>query len=157
MSWRQPPLPREAFSYRQDPRIPAFLDDKPIIVFDGYCALCSSFTQFVLRHDSSRIFRFLAAQTPLGAALYQHFGLDPVAQETIILLKDGRAHYKSDSAIRIFKRLGLPWSLAGAGAWLPEPLRDPVYELIARNRFNWFGRRTSCFLPNPAEADRFIA
>lgn len=157
MSWRQPPVPRDAFAYRDDPAVTAFADDKPIIIFDGNCVLCSASMQFILRQDRNRIFRFLAAQTPLGAALYRHFGLDPAAQESIILLESGQAYYKSDCAIRISGRLGLPWSLIKAGAWLPEALRDPVYELIARNRFHWFGRRTSCFLPDPAEADRFIA
>jgi predicted DCC family thiol-disulfide oxidoreductase YuxK len=62
--------------------------------------------RFVLRHDRRRRIRLLAAQTPLGAALYRHLGLDPVDYETNILIEDGRAWFKSEGSIRIFERLG---------------------------------------------------
>ena len=65
------------YSYRDDPAVPTFPDDQPIVVFDGYCALCSGWAQFILRHDERRIFRLLPAETPLGRALYLHYGLDP--------------------------------------------------------------------------------
>jgi predicted DCC family thiol-disulfide oxidoreductase YuxK len=157
MSWQKAPLTREPFGYRSDPSVPAFSDDHPIIIFDGKCVLCSSFAQLILRQDRKRDFRLLAAQTAIGGALYAHFGLDPVAQETIILLEDGRAWFKSEAAIRICGRLGFPWSLVRVASWLPEALRDWLYDIVARNRFNWFGRRTSCYLPDASEADRFIA
>ena len=86
--------------------MPGFADDKPIIIFDGKCVLCSRWARFVLRHDRRRRFRLLAAQTPLGAALYEHYGLDPISYETNILLEDGRAWLKSEGTIRMFERLG---------------------------------------------------
>jgi predicted DCC family thiol-disulfide oxidoreductase YuxK len=67
-------MAREAFSYRNDPAVPAFPDDRPILIFDGNCVLCSSFAQFILRHDKAHRLRLMAAQTTLGAALYRHFG-----------------------------------------------------------------------------------
>ena len=91
-------LSRAPYSYRADPSVPAFPDDKPIIVFDGHCALCSAWAQFVLRHDRARRYRLLPAQTPLGTALYAHYGLshrkavgpDPFDYETNLLIEDGR-------------------------------------------------------------------
>src|SRR5689334_8445785 len=99
------------YSWRGDPDVPVFADDHPILVFDGHCVMCSSFARVILRHDRQRRFRLLAAQTPLGAALYRHLGLDPVDYETNILIEDGRAWLKSEGSIRVFERLGFPWSM----------------------------------------------
>jgi predicted DCC family thiol-disulfide oxidoreductase YuxK len=145
------------YGWREDPSVPAFADDRPILIFDGHCVLCSSFARFILRHDRERRFRLLAAQTPLGTALYRHLGLDPTDYETNILLEDGRAWLKSEGSIRVFERLGFPWSLMAIGRVLPRPARDGLYAIVARNRLRWFGRRATCYRPDPAEADRFLA
>lgn len=148
---------RAAYSYRLDPAVPAFPDDRPILVFDGHCVLCSGFARFLMRHDKRRRFRLLAAQSGLGAALYNHFGLHPTDYETNILIEDGQVWLKSEGSIRIFERLGFPWSIVCVLRLLPRSARDRLYEIVARNRVRWFGARTSCFLPAPSEADRFIA
>jgi predicted DCC family thiol-disulfide oxidoreductase YuxK len=147
---------REAYSYRADAAVPAFPDDKPIIVFDGKCVLCSRWARFVMRQDPDKRFRLLAAQTPLGAALYRHYGLDPVDYETNVLIEDGRAWLKSESTIRMFERLGFPWSAMRVFRVVPRALRDKLYSVVARNRLDWFGRRETCFVPEPTDADRFI-
>jgi predicted DCC family thiol-disulfide oxidoreductase YuxK len=147
---------REPYSYRGDPAVPEFPDDHPIIIFDGYCALCSGFAQFVLAHDPAAKFRLLAAQSALGRALYVHYGLDPQDYETNILIADGVAWFKSEGSIRITESLGLPWSLAAGFRILPMPVRDRLYALIARNRLRVFGKRAVCYLPNAREKDRFL-
>jgi predicted DCC family thiol-disulfide oxidoreductase YuxK len=149
---------RAPYKYRDDPAVPPFADDRPIIIFDGKCVLCSAFARFVLRTDHAGRFRLMAAQSPLGAALYKHFGLDPVSYETYVLLEDGKAFLRSQAALRIFAGLGAPWSaLATIGRLVPLSWRDGVYDLIARHRLQWFGVRESCYLPAPSEADRFIS
>ena len=146
----------QAHSYRSDPAVPAFPDDRPIVIFDGNCVLCSSFAQFILRVDRRHRFRLMTAQTPLGAALYAHYGLFDDDYRTNILLEDGRVWLKSDGSIRIFVGLGFPWSMAAIGKVLPRSLRDRLYDVVARNRLRWFGRRATCFLPDPQDADRFL-
>jgi predicted DCC family thiol-disulfide oxidoreductase YuxK len=146
----------EVFSYRSDPAVPVFPDDRPILVFDGNCILCSTFVQFILRTDKDGRFRLMSAQSPLGTALYRHLGLDPVDYETNILLQDGRAWLKSEGSIRIFEQLGFPWSLLSIGRLLPRFVRDWLYEVIARNRLRWFGIRETCYSPDPSQADRFL-
>jgi predicted DCC family thiol-disulfide oxidoreductase YuxK len=147
---------RAPYSYRDDPAVPRFPDDRPIIIFDGNCVLCSGFAQFILRTDRAKRFRLMAAQTSLGAALYRHYGLAPLDYESNILLAEGIAWTKSEGSIRIFERLGLPWSLAAVARLLPLGVRDRLYEMVARNRLRWFGVRQSCYRPDPAEADRFL-
>lgn len=148
---------RQPYSYRADPAVPEFPDERPIIIFDGYCALCSGWAKFVLRHDHAGKYRLLPAQSPLGRALYVHFGLDPEDYETNILLADGIAWFKSEGSIRMAEGLGLPWSLAGIFRILPRPLRDWLYDGIARNRLRLFGKRTTCYRGDERYRDRFLA
>jgi predicted DCC family thiol-disulfide oxidoreductase YuxK len=145
-----------AYSYRDDPHVPAFADDKPIIVFDGYCALCSGWVQFVLKHDSAGRYRLLSAQSTLGQALYVHYGLDPKDFESNILISDGVAWLKSESSIQMAEGLGFPWKLAALARVLPLRVRDALYERVAFNRLKWFGRRQTCYLPTAEFKDRFL-
>ncbi|MGL4286950.1 MAG: thiol-disulfide oxidoreductase DCC family protein [Phreatobacter sp.] len=146
----------ERYSWRRDPAVPAFPDDRSIIVFDGYCAFCSGWARFILKRDKARRFRLLPAQSPLGAALFRHFQLDPADYTTSILIEDGAAFLKSEGILRIFAALGLPWSLIRVGRVLPAGWRDRVYDVIARNRFR-LGRRDSCYLTERGDEDRFLA
>ena len=150
-------MAREPYSYQSDHQVPRFPDDRPVIVFDGHCALCSAWARFVLRNDRKGRYRLLPAQTPLGHAIYLHYGLDPVDYETNLLLSDGRLFVKSEGTIRMFEGLGLPWSLMAVFRVLPLSWRDALYGLMARNRLKWFGRRDVCFLGEAGWRDRFLA
>lgn len=147
---------RPAYSYRDDPAVPDFADDKPIILFDGICVLCSRWVQFVLHHDRADSYRLLAAQTPLGQALLAHYGLDLVDFASTILIKDGLAWFRSEAPIRMAMGLGYPWRLAVLARLLPLAVRDWLYEQIARHRYSWFGMRKSCFMPRPEYHHRFL-
>jgi predicted DCC family thiol-disulfide oxidoreductase YuxK len=149
-------IKHEPYSWRQDPAVPAFPDDRPVIVFDGHCVLCSRWARFIVRHDTAKQFRLLPAQSPTGRALYVHYGLDPEDYETNILLADGVAWLKSESVIRTALRLGFPWSLVAALLVLPFGWRERLYGLLARNRLRLFGRSDSCMLPVPGQEDRFL-
>ena len=148
---------REAYSYRSDPTVPKFADDKPVIVFDGQCVFCSAWARFVLRVDRRGVYRLLPAQTPLGHALYVHYGLDPDRYTTNILIQDGLAYFKADGSIRMAQGLGFPWSLAVVFRALPHGLREALYDLVARNRFRIFGRSDVCYAPRPDVRDIFLA
>ncbi len=147
----------EPYAYRDDPAVPDFPDDRPIIVFDGYCVLCSRWARFVLKHDRQGRRRLLPAQSPLGHALYVHLGLDPQDYETNILIADGVAWFKSEGSIRMAQGLGFPWSLARMFRLLPLAWRDRLYGLVAATRFRPFGRRDTCFLADEVHRDRFLA
>jgi predicted DCC family thiol-disulfide oxidoreductase YuxK len=147
---------REPFSYRSDPAVPKFPDERPIIIFDGHCALCSGWARFVLRHDAKGMYRLLPAQSPLGRAFYVHYGLNPEDYETNILVADGVAWFKSEGSIRMAEGLGWPWRLAAAFRILSAPLRDRLYELVARNRLRLFGRRETCYTLERGYEDRFL-
>lgn len=145
------------YSYRSDPDVPSFPDDRPVIVFDGYCALCTGWADIVLRHDRHDRYRLVTAQSQLGQALYRHYGLDPEDYETNMLLEDGLPWFRSTGSLRMFTGLGWPWRAAGVLFALPVPLRDWLYERLARNRLRWFGRRRHCYVPTAADRERFLA
>jgi predicted DCC family thiol-disulfide oxidoreductase YuxK len=148
---------RDAYSYRSDPAVPAFRDDKPVIIFDGHCVFCSAWARLVLRVDHKGRYRLLPAQSALGHALYVHYGLDPANYETNILLKDGVAYFKADGSIRMAQGLGFPWSLAVVFRALPVRWREALYDVVARNRLSIFGRSDVCYAPRPEYRDRFLA
>jgi predicted DCC family thiol-disulfide oxidoreductase YuxK len=148
---------RIAYSYRIDPAVPQFPDDHPIIVFDGYCVLCSGWVRFILAHDRHALYRLLPAQSAIGHALYVHYGLDPENYETYMLIENGTAYFKSEATIRMAQSLGLPWSAAGVIRPLPARLRDRIYDWVARNRFRVFSRRDACYRPEGRYAGRFLA
>ena len=146
-----------AYSYRQDDAVPAFVDDRPLLVFDGLCVLCSNGAQRVLRLDRRGLFRFAPAQSALGRALYRHYGMDESGDETVLLIQDGRLFVKSEVAIRVGQGLGGIWRAAVLLHVLPLGLRDAMYDWLARRRFRLFGRREVCFAPKPGWAERFLA
>lgn len=148
---------RPAYSYRNDPAVPDFADDHPILVFDGECMFCSGWVNFVLRHDRQGRYRFITAQSPLGQALYRHYGLDSRDYETNMLIADGIVYLKSEGSLRLAAGLGFPWKLAGVLRLIPKSIRDPLYEWIARNRYRIAGRRNTCFVPLPEHRARFLA
>jgi predicted DCC family thiol-disulfide oxidoreductase YuxK len=145
-----------AYSYRNDPAVPAFPDDKPVFLFDGHCVFCSGWVQMLLKHDNKAQFRMLSAQTPLGCALYRHYGLDPEDHSTNMVIAGGVAYFKSQSSIYVVAALGWPWSLAKILYLLPVSWLDRAYALVARNRLRWFGRREVCMISLAGYEDRFL-
>ena len=85
------------YSYRTDPAVPAFPDDKALIVFDGVCVLCSRLVQFAIKRDPDAAFKLCTVQSEIGQALFRHYGLDTNSYETNLVLVDGRAYGKLDS------------------------------------------------------------
>ena len=146
----------QPYSYRADPAVPAFPDDKALVVFDGVCVLCSGFARFILKRDRHFAFRLATAQSPLGQALLRHYGLDPETLETNLVLADGRAYAKLDTVAAVATRIGGPWRVLALLRLLPRGLGDWLYDRVARNRYALFGRTEHCMLPPPEWRDRFI-
>jgi predicted DCC family thiol-disulfide oxidoreductase YuxK len=129
-----------------------------VVLFDGVCNLCNGFVQFVIEHDAAGQFRFAALQSGAGQALLREYGLPtPAEPDSVVLLADGQAYTHSAAALGILARLNGRWAvLAQVGQWVPRPMRDAVYRLIARYRYRWFGRQESCWLPTPELKARFL-
>jgi len=129
---------------------------KPVIVFDGICHLCTGFAKFVIRHDRDGRFLFLAAQSPRGGVLYERLGLKTDDFDSNLLILDGRVYTELDAFMEITRRFGGIWRLAPVLYAVPRPVRDWLYNRVARNRYDWFGKRDTCFVPTPELTARFL-
>lgn len=130
---------------------------RPVILFDGVCNLCNHAIDFVLKHESGREFLFAASQSEAGRLLMERFGLSEAdVNRSIYVVDDGRLSSKSTAALNIARRMRAPWKWAYVFIAIPGPLRDPFYNLVARNRYRWFGKRSVCRLPTQEERDRFL-
>lgn len=126
----------------------------PIIVFDGVCVLCNGWVRFLLKHDCGR-YRFASMQSDSGRALLAAHGLDADDPSSFLLVEAGRAWTDTDAIRRVLSGLGGPWRVAALIGLIPRLLRDPLYRLIARNRYRWFGT-TICTVPDEAQRSRFF-
>ncbi len=127
-----------------------------IILFDGVCNLCAWSVQFIIRRDAGRVFRFASLQSEVGRNITRQHGLDKSALSSFILVENGRAWRESDAALRVCKHLPWPWRWLPVFLLVPRVLRDPVYRLIARNRYRWFGKSDTCLMPTPEMRARFL-
>jgi predicted DCC family thiol-disulfide oxidoreductase YuxK len=118
-----------------------------VVVFDGICHVCSGWVRFMERHRIEPPFKLIPLQTDEGRSLLLTYGIDPDDPATFLVLDDGRQFTQSDGAIHIIATLGGLWSLFEAARIIPKPWRDGLYTLLARNRYRWFGRRATCYLP----------
>lgn len=128
----------------------------PIILFDGVCNLCNSSVQFVLKHDTNKIFRFASLQSTTGQALLKEYNLSQTAFNSFVLIKEGKVFLKSTAALMVARQLegaikSLYWFII-----IPPFIRNAVYNIIAKNRYKWFGKQDSCMMPTPELQSRFL-
>jgi predicted DCC family thiol-disulfide oxidoreductase YuxK len=130
--------------------------DEPdgLILFDGVCVFCSRWVRFVIDRDPERRFSFMAIQSEPGRALAARYGIDPDEPQTNAVVWGGLIHFKSDAALTVLGQLAATRPLGLLKA-VPRVLRDPVYDLVAGNRYRIFGRTDVCMVPAPEDRSRF--
>lgn len=126
-----------------------------VILFDGYCNLCSAAVQFILKWDKKSQFKFASLQSDFAEKnlAAQHRKQNP---ESIVLLENGEIYFQSSAAFRIAKRLSYPVKLLYVFSIFPRFITDAVYKVIAKNRYRWFGKKQSCWIPTPELKERFL-
>lgn len=129
--------------------------DHPLVVFDGECRLCSGAVRFILERDRAGVFRFVPLQSSLGRRLLRARGHDPGDAGTMLLVDGDDVLERSDAVLAVARRLP-GWGWTRVLRAVPRAIRDAVYSLVARNRFRWFGRRETCYVPTAEERSRFL-
>lgn len=127
-----------------------------IILFDGVCNLCNSSINFVIRYDKANYFRFAPLQSMAAHQLEQQYQLDLSAMSSFVLIENDQVYYRSTAALRVLRRLPLPWKLGYGFIIIPAFLRNGIYNWIARNRYRWFGKRDTCMIPTPELMAKFL-
>jgi len=131
--------------------------DKKIVLFDGVCNLCNNTIQKIIKRDQKDLFRFAALQSEIGKKLVSERNIDTEKVDSIILIDPGVAYYtKSTAALEIGKNLKGYRTISSILLWFPGVLRDIVYDFIARNRYNWYGKKDQCMIPTPELKAKFL-
>jgi predicted DCC family thiol-disulfide oxidoreductase YuxK len=125
-----------------------------IILFDGVCNFCNSSVNFVIKRDKKAYFKFAPLQSELAEKLLGK----PISEmpDSVVLIENNKVHYKSTAALMIAKKLDGLWPIFYLLIIIPRPIRDWVYNLIAKNRYKIFGKKDSCMIPDPAIKARFL-
>ena len=127
-----------------------------VILFDGVCNLCNSSVQFIIKRDPGAKFRFSSLQSDSAKQLLQQAGIDRMKADSLVLLKNAKAYTQSDAALHIAKQLSGLWPIMYVLILIPRPIRNAVYNWIARNRYRWFGKKDQCMIPSPELKHRFL-
>jgi len=134
-----------------------FPKGKKVILFDGVCNLCNNAVQTVIEHDKNDTFRYASLQSDFGMQLAKEVGVDTSKVDSIILVDETYDHWtKSCAAIHIAKDMKGAYTLLSVFFILPKFLRDPFYDFIAKNRYKWWGKQESCWLPTPELQAKFL-
>ncbi len=129
--------------------------NNPILLFDGVCNYCNRLVNFVIRHDKKKKFRFAALQSEARKKLLKQYDIKQ-SNDTFVVIYNEKAYIKSTAALHVCFHLGGLYSLAFAFIILPAYVRDFYYDIIARNRYKWWGKKDSCMIPSPDIKDRFL-
>ena len=130
--------------------------DRPVLLFDGVCTLCNGLVQWVIERDPDTEFRFAALQSDAGQALLARHDLPTDDFDTFVMVDGAEYYTKSTAALKVLRRLGMPYALSYPAILVPRLLRDRVYDVVADRRYGWFGRQESCMRPTPERETRFL-
>ena len=130
--------------------------DGAIVLFDGTCGFCEGSVRFIARRDPAGYFRFAPSQWPQAQAALQAHGLTREAARSLVLIEGGEVYLRSTASLRIAARLTAPWRYARVLLWVPRPLRDGVYRVIAAIRQRLAGQSNACELPPPELRGRLL-
>lgn len=132
-------------------------NDKIIILFDGICNLCESSVQFIIKHDKNDIFRFVSLQSNLGFEICNHLKIETKNIDSIIYYEPKKSYsIKSKAAFKIAEKLKFPYKFILIFSVLPYFITDFIYDIIAKNRYKWFGKKENCLFLNETIKQKFL-
>ena len=130
--------------------------DKKIVLFDGVCNYCNDKINFIIKNDKQDVFRFVALQSETGQKIIKYLGIDS-SIDSIILYEPGYAYFiKSEAVFRIIKHLSSAVKLVLFFNFIPTSIKNIFYDIIAKNRYNWYGKKESCMMPTEEVKRKFI-
>lgn len=146
----------QAYSFRDDPDVPAFEPPDHFTVMDAQCGLCAKGAMWIASNDRSHKFRIVPMQSELGSALLKHYGMSPDDPLSWLYIQRGEAYSSMDAIIRVGQELGGAWKALVVLRILPRAAQDYLYGVIARNRYRFLGRKSFCDLPAPEIQERIL-
>lgn len=132
-------------------------NDTAIILFDGVCNLCNASVQFIIQHDKKNHFKFASIQSGAGQKLLKKYNIDASITDSIVLIDHNRSYIKSTATLQIAKHLNGLYPLLYIFIVTPSFIRNGIYDLVAKNRYTWFGRKETCMIPSAEIRSKFIS
>lgn len=127
-----------------------------IILFDGVCNFCNGSINLLIRQDKKGVFQFAALQSQAGQKLLAQYQIQKKDFDSFVLIQDGKAFQKSAAALKVLNQLPWYWKALQVFWIVPKFIRDGLYDVIARNRYKWFGKKDQCMIPGPNVRSRFL-
>src|SRR5690606_27088641 len=128
----------------------------PIVMFDGICNFCNDSVNFIIKRNADAVFKFTPLQSDIAKELLSSFRMNTVDCDLIVLYEEGNIYVRSTAALRIIKRMNGFWKLLYVFIIVPPFIRDIVYNLVAKNRYRWFGKKDQCMIPTAKIKNRFL-
>ena len=132
------------------------MQEHPLILFDGVCNFCNYWVNFAIKRDRKKSLRFTPLQGETANRVLPRYNINPTALRSVIIIDKDRFYTQSSAAIRICKHLDGGWKLLYGLMIIPKFIRDALYNIIARNRYKWFGKKDHCMIPSPGVKERFL-
>ena len=132
------------------------MGEHSIILFDGVCNVCTGAVQFVIKKDQKNHFRFASLQSQQGQNILIRHQLPVNDFNSFVLVENEKVYTRSDAALKVTKNLSGLWPLLYGFIIVPKFIRDGIYNLIAKNRYKWFGKKDSCMIPTPEIMAKFL-
>ena len=129
---------------------------KSIILFDGVCNLCNSSVNFIIKHDKKEQFIFASLQSDAAKEILLQFTTKKINLDSILLVDGDKIYEKSTAVLLIFKQLNNGFNLLYYFIIIPNFMRDWVYNVIAKNRYKWYGKKEKCMVPTSETKNRFL-
>ena len=131
--------------------------NKKLILFDGVCNLCNSSVLYVIKRDKKDQFVFAPLQSKVGKQIIDHYQIDTSKMDSIILYNHEKGiSCKSTAALKIALQLGFPTNVLSVFLIIPAFIRNWVYDIVAKKRYKWFGKKEACMIPTPDLRSRFL-
>ena len=111
---------------------------------------------FIIRQDKKNIFRFATLQSAAGKKLLEVYNIDWKKDDSFVVIENGKAYQKSSATLKLYNKLPWYWKWTQVFWIVPRFIRDSIYNLIAANRYRWFGKKEKCMIPTPEMKQRFL-
>jgi predicted DCC family thiol-disulfide oxidoreductase YuxK len=128
--------------------------NKKIIFFDGVCNLCNGLVDWLIVHDSQKLFNYASLQGKTAKELLPLNVINDL--NTVVFFENGKIFYRSEAILRLFSYLPYPWKILSFFIILPTFFSNALYNLVAVNRYRLFGKKTTCRLPTLEEKTFFL-
>ncbi len=133
------------------------ITNRPLVIYDGQCKLCSRSIQFILRNESDKALVFTTTESSYARQILATHALQPYDDSIFYYSKSKGLLKESAAALAIVEHLKWPLKALLVLKLVPGFIRNTIYKWIARNRYGWFGKtKEKCLVPAPQDLERFI-